>query len=144
MPLDIASPRRGDPALAARLKAALKGEVLFDAFSRGRYATDASIYQEMPVGVFVPRAAEAARYLRDQVPGIDVPEDVVHRLDSVPTDRQRAEGIRLALELVEEVRMIPGVSGVHLMTIKNEEAIVEVIEGAGLLPRPSSVPQTVG
>ena len=55
MPLDIASPRRGDPALAARLRAALKGEVLFDAFSRGRYATDASIYQIDPLGVVVPR-----------------------------------------------------------------------------------------
>jgi FAD/FMN-containing dehydrogenase/Fe-S oxidoreductase len=55
LPLDIASARRGDPALAARLKAALEGEVLFDAFSRGRYATDASIYQIDPLGVVVPR-----------------------------------------------------------------------------------------
>lgn len=95
-------------------------------------------------GVFVPRSAKAVRYLRDQVPGIDVPEEVVDRLDSVPPDRQRAEGIGLALDIVEQVRAIPGVSGLHLMTIRNEEAIVEVIERAGLLPRPSSVPQTVG
>ncbi|MGF1611393.1 MAG: FAD-binding and (Fe-S)-binding domain-containing protein [Kiloniellales bacterium] len=47
--------RRGDRALAARLQRALQGEVLFDAFSRGRYATDASIYQIEPVGVVVPR-----------------------------------------------------------------------------------------
>jgi methylenetetrahydrofolate reductase (NADPH) len=95
-------------------------------------------------GVFVPRSARAVRYLRDQVPGIDVPEAVVDRLDALPAEGQRAEGIRLALEIVEEVRRIPGVSGIHLMTIKNEEAIVEVVEQAGLLPRPSSVPQTVG
>ena len=95
-------------------------------------------------GVFVPRSAKAVRYLRDQVPGIDVPDEVVDRLDSVPPDRQRAEGIGLALDIVEQVRAIPGVSGLHLMTIRNEEAIVEVIERAGLLPRPSSVPQTVG
>jgi 5,10-methylenetetrahydrofolate reductase len=95
-------------------------------------------------GVFVPRSAKAVRYLRDQVPGIDVPEEVVDRLDAVPPREQRAEGIRLALEIVEEVRVIPGVSGVHLMTIRNEDAIVEVVERAGLLPRPSSVPQTVG
>jgi methylenetetrahydrofolate reductase (NADPH) len=94
-------------------------------------------------GVFVPRSAKAARYLRDQVPGIDVPEEVIERLDSVPGDQQRTEGIRLALDIVEEVRAIPGVSGLHLMTIRNEESIVEVIERAGLLPRPSSVPQTV-
>jgi hypothetical protein len=41
--------------LARRLRADTRGEVLFDAASRGRYATDASIYQIMPVGVFVPR-----------------------------------------------------------------------------------------
>jgi FAD/FMN-containing dehydrogenase/Fe-S oxidoreductase len=65
MPLDLTSaPRRGDPALAGRLRRALKGEVLFDAFSRGRYATDASIYQIEPVGVVVPRdAADVAAAL---------------------------------------------------------------------------------
>jgi FAD/FMN-containing dehydrogenase len=45
----------GDSALAARLKRELRGEVLFDAASRGRYATDASIYQIEPIGVVVPR-----------------------------------------------------------------------------------------
>jgi FAD/FMN-containing dehydrogenase/Fe-S oxidoreductase len=49
------SSRHGDRALAARLKGALEGEVLFDAFSRGRYSTDASIYQIEPIGVVVPK-----------------------------------------------------------------------------------------
>jgi len=47
--------RIGDSALAARLRRELEGEVLFDAFSRGRYSTDASIYQIEPIGVIVPR-----------------------------------------------------------------------------------------
>src|ERR1700682_1664329 len=50
--------RIGDPALADRLKRALRGEVLFDPFSRGRYSTDASIYQSEPIGVTLPRDAE--------------------------------------------------------------------------------------
>ena len=50
----------GDPELAARLRRELEGEVLFDAFSRGRYATDASIFQVEPVGVVVPRSDEDA------------------------------------------------------------------------------------
>jgi FAD/FMN-containing dehydrogenase/Fe-S oxidoreductase len=54
-------PRVGDSALAARLRREVDGEVLFDAPSRGRYATDASIYQIEPVGVVVPRTEEAAR-----------------------------------------------------------------------------------
>jgi len=49
------SSRVGDPALAARLRRELEGEVLFDAFARGRYSTDASIYQIEPIGVVLPR-----------------------------------------------------------------------------------------
>jgi len=52
------SPRIGDPGLAARLRRELEGEVLFDAFSRGRYSTDASIYQIEPVGVVLPRSEQ--------------------------------------------------------------------------------------
>src|SRR3981189_1312998 len=51
----------GDPALERRLRSALRGEVMFDAASRGRYSTDASIYQVEPLGVVVPRTEEAAR-----------------------------------------------------------------------------------
>ena len=47
--------RIGDSALAKRLRREIRGEVLFDAFSRGRYSTDASIYQIEPVGVVIPR-----------------------------------------------------------------------------------------
>ena len=59
-PAQAAPPTResriGDPALAARLRREVEGEVLFDAFSRGRYSTDASIYQIEPLGVVVPRS----------------------------------------------------------------------------------------
>jgi FAD/FMN-containing dehydrogenase/Fe-S oxidoreductase len=54
-------PRAGDGALAARLRREIRGEVLFDAASRGRYSTDASIYQIEPVGVVVPQTEEDAR-----------------------------------------------------------------------------------
>src|SRR5260221_3194279 len=54
-------PRAGDSALARRLARAIEGEVLFDAASRGRYSTDASIYQIDPVGVVVPKTEDDAR-----------------------------------------------------------------------------------
>src|SRR3990170_4820404 len=53
-------PRAGEGALAARLRREIQGEVLFDAASRGRYSTDASIYQIEPLGVVVPRTEEDA------------------------------------------------------------------------------------
>ncbi len=61
IPVRIVGPRTGDASLAARLRREIDGEVLFDAASRGRYATDASIYQVEPIGVVVPRTEEAAR-----------------------------------------------------------------------------------
>src|SRR5262245_19669559 len=54
-------PRAGDGALARRLKREIEGEVLFDAASRGRYSTDASIYQVDPVGVVVPKTEQDAK-----------------------------------------------------------------------------------
>lgn len=91
------------------------------------------------VGIFVPSSARGVRYLREHVPGVDVPDDVVQRMGSVPPEAQKEEGIRIALEIVEEVRSMPGVSGIHLMTINHEEAIPRVVEEAGLLPRPAAV-----
>ena len=89
-------------------------------------------------GIFVPRSARGTWYLRDFVPGIDVPDDVVARMDGTPAERQAEEGLAMALEIVEQVRSIPGISGIHLMAIRNEEAILRVVEAAGLLPRPAA------
>lgn len=86
-------------------------------------------------GVYVPRSARAVRYLRE-VPGIEVPDDVIARIEGVPADRQEDEGVRIATEICEEVRAMPGVAGIHLMSIKGDEAIVRVVEELGLLPRP--------
>jgi FAD/FMN-containing dehydrogenase/Fe-S oxidoreductase len=61
VPIRVVKTRPGDSALAARLRREVQGEVLFDAASRGRYSTDASIYQIEPVGVVIPRTPEAAR-----------------------------------------------------------------------------------
>src|SRR4051812_3725724 len=61
LPVRIVKRRVGDSALAQQLKSAVDGEILFDAGSRGRYSTDASIYQVEPIGVVVPRSEEAAR-----------------------------------------------------------------------------------
>ena len=60
-PIRVIRTAAGDSPLAARLRKEVDGEVLFDAASRGRYSTDASIYQVEPVGVVVPRSDEAAR-----------------------------------------------------------------------------------
>ena len=95
--------------------------------------------------VAIPRSAKGARFMKEKVPGLLVPDAVVARLDAVPPARQAEEGIRIAVELVHALREIPGVCGVHLIGIKWEEGVVRVAQEAGLLPRPTLSPlATVG
>jgi methylenetetrahydrofolate reductase (NADPH) len=84
------------------------------------------------VSVYVARSTRALRFLRDVVPGIDVPDEVMQRLAGVPPGEQAKEGFRLALETVAALRETPGVSGVHLISISGQEAILRLIEAAGL------------
>lgn len=88
--------------------------------------------------VFVLRSARAARYLRDQVPGVDVPDETIRRMEGVPAEAQAEEGIAIALEIVDELRQMQGVAGLHLMSINWEAAVPRVVEGSGLLPRPAA------
>jgi 5,10-methylenetetrahydrofolate reductase len=89
--------------------------------------------------VYVCRSAVSARYLRDMVPGIDVPDPIIDRMEGAPSDRQVDEGIGIALEIVEELRGMGGVAGVHLISIRGDESIVRLVQEAGLLPRPAAV-----
>jgi methylenetetrahydrofolate reductase (NADPH) len=88
----------------------------------------------------IPRSARGANFMREKVPGLHVPESLVARLEKTPPGRQAEEGVKIAVELVNAVREIRGVSGVHLIGIKWEEGVVQVAEAAGLLPRPTLSP----
>lgn len=88
-----------------------------------------------------------ARYMRDQVPGLDVPDSFIERMTAAAAeiDKEdkkaranawREEGIQIAIELVQELKQVEGVAGVHIMAIEWEEAIKPIVEGAGLFPRP--------
>jgi methylenetetrahydrofolate reductase (NADPH) len=84
-------------------------------------------------GVLPPRsAAQLERFAR--LPGWSVPVTIIERLNAARD--QRAEGIALAAEMVEGVRALPGVRGVHLMGVGPATGVPEVIRAAGLLPRP--------
>ena len=86
-------------------------------------------------GVGPLRSAKTAEWMRSHVPGVVIPDEVVRRLSGVPKERQRDEGRRLCVEIIQQVRDIPGVCGVHVMAYRQEELVAEIIEEAGLLPR---------
>lgn len=93
-----------------------------------------------------------AKYMRDEVPGMDLPAPLIERMEAaaadIPKDDKKAraaawrkEGIQIAIELIQQSRQIEGVAGVHVMAIEWEEAVRPIVEGAGLLPRPEPAPQ---
>src|SRR5215470_8902166 len=77
-------------------------------------------------GIGPIRSPRALNFMRTQVPGIHIPDDVVHRLTSVPLDRFAAEGVRLCAEIAAQVREIPGVGGVHVMVFGKEGLVPEI------------------
>lgn len=87
------------------------------------------------VGVGPLRSAKAADWMRTHVPGVVIPDDVIHRLNGVVPSNQREEGKRICVEIIQQVHEIEGVSGVHVMAYRQEELVAEIIHEAGLLPR---------
>jgi len=99
------------------------------------------------VGVGPLKGPAMAKYMRDFVPGITMPDYVIERIEGaakgIPPEEKgarqkawRAEGIKMCVELIQELREVEGVAGAHVMAIEWEEAVRPIVEGAGLLPRP--------
>ena len=76
--------------------------------------------------------------MRTRVPGVRIPDAIMDRLRKTPRARQREEGKRICIEIIQQVREIDGVCGIHVMAYRQEELVAEIIEEAGLLPRPSA------
>jgi len=87
-------------------------------------------------GVTPLKSARMAEYMAKNVAGMDIPAEVIDRMKAVPAKEQRQEGIRIAVETIRALTQIKGVRGVHIMAIEWEEAVPELVEKAGLLPRP--------
>jgi methylenetetrahydrofolate reductase (NADPH) len=65
-----------------------------------------------------------------------IPDEIVERLRKTPKAQKKEEGKKICIEIIEQVREIQGVAGVHVMAYRQEELVTEIIEEAGLLPRP--------
>ncbi len=83
------------------------------------------------VGVGPLASAKGARWMRSNVPGIHIPDDVIARLEGA--ENQKREGKQLCIDLIQEIREIPGVSGVHVMAYRQEELVSEIITTSGIM-----------
>jgi methylenetetrahydrofolate reductase (NADPH) len=87
-------------------------------------------------GITPMKSIGMARYMKSRVPGMDVPEGIIDRLRGAPRDKVAAEGINIAVEQIQELKECKGVRGFHIMAIEWEEKVPEIVERAGLYPRP--------
>ena len=87
-------------------------------------------------GMTPMKSAGMARYMKNRVPGMDVPDDLVKRLADTPKERQAEEGINICVEAIERLKEVKGIAGFHIMAIEWEEKVPEIVERAGLYPRP--------
>jgi len=97
-------------------------------------------------GVGPLKSIRMAEFMAENVAGMDVPQAIIDRMRKTPKAAQAEEGIRICSEIVEQVRDIPGVAGLHIMAVHWAESVPEIVSRAGLYPRPdaeSEIPRPV-
>jgi methylenetetrahydrofolate reductase (NADPH) len=103
-----------------------------------RQIRDLGLHQQAFIlaGVGPLRSARAAEFMRKKVPGVVIPDEIIDRLKKTPKNQQQEEGKKICIEIIEQIRSIEGVSGVHIMAYRQEELVADIVDQAGLLPRP--------
>jgi methylenetetrahydrofolate reductase (NADPH) len=87
-------------------------------------------------GVTPCKSLGAAKYMSKHVPGMDVPQEIIDRMEAAPKGKKAEEGVAICVETIERLKKVEGVAGFHIMAIEWEEKVEEICERAGLLPRP--------
>ena len=85
-------------------------------------------------GVIPIKSVGMARYMRDYVSGVSIPDEIISRMEEAQVAKE--EGLRIALDIIEQLKEIPGVHGIHIMAVGWEDIVPEIVDRAGLLPRP--------
>jgi len=103
-----------------------------------KQARDRGLHEKVYIlaGVTPFKSAGMAKYMKNRVPGMDVPDEVVKRISGVPKEKQSEEGIKICIESIQRLKEVEGVKGFHVMAIEWEEKVPEIVEQSGLYPRP--------
>jgi methylenetetrahydrofolate reductase (NADPH) len=88
-------------------------------------------------GVTPLKSAGMAKYMKNKVPGMSVPDNLIKRMSGVPKEKQAEEGIEICVETMQRLKEMKGVRGFHIMAIEWEQKVPEIVERAGLYPRPA-------
>jgi methylenetetrahydrofolate reductase (NADPH) len=103
-----------------------------------KQARERGLHEKVAIlaGVTPFKSAGMAKYMKNRVPGMDVPDEVVERMSGVPKEKQAEEGIKICIESIQRLKELEGVKGFHIMAIEWEEKVPEIVEASGLYPRP--------
>lgn len=160
----FAGPREFRPyRLAKKVKAGanfIQTQLVYDVEAFAEFmekVRELGLHQQVFIlaGVGPLKSPAMAKYMKESVPGILVPDSIIERMTAAGApwsgkskdeltkeDKQaraeawKAEGIQICIELIQQLKQIKGVAGVHIMAIEWEEAVKPIVEGAGLYPRP--------
>ena len=128
--------------LAKKVKAGadfIQTQAIYDVAKFAKWmemVTDRGLDKQVHIlaGVIPIRSVGMARYMRDYVSGVSVPDEIVARMEQAKSAKE--EGVRIALEIIEQLKEILEVHGIHIMAVGWEDIVPEIVEKAGLLPRP--------
>jgi len=128
--------------LAKKIKAGvdfIQTQAVFDVAKFTKWmeiVTDRGLDKEVHIlaGVIPIKSAGMGRYMRDNVPGVSVLDEIVTRMEDAKDTRE--EGLAICLEIIEQIKDIPGIHGIHIMAVGWEDIIPTIVEKARLLPRP--------
>jgi methylenetetrahydrofolate reductase (NADPH) len=114
----------------------IQTQYCFDVASLKKYMTqvrDRGLHEKafILVGTGPLASAKAAGWIRDNVPGVHIPDEVIDRLSRA--HKPRLEGRKLCMEIIQELRQIEGVAGVHVMAYRQEEYVAELVDASGVL-----------
>ncbi|MGD2125694.1 MAG: methylenetetrahydrofolate reductase [Desulfobacteraceae bacterium] len=103
-----------------------------------KLARDRGLHEKVYIlaGVTPFKSAGMAKYMKNRVPGMDVPDEVVKRMGGVAKEKQPEEGLKICIETIQRLKDVEGVAGFHIMAIEWEEKVPEIVEKSGLHPRP--------
>lgn len=101
---------------------------------------------KITAGILPVSGVRALQYMKKDVAGMEIPDSLIERMQKAVEGKDKeaakeagkAEGIKIAIEMCEQLKKIPGVAGIHIMPVGWEAALPEIVKGAGFFPRPSA------
>jgi methylenetetrahydrofolate reductase (NADPH) len=85
-------------------------------------------------GVMPIKSYRVLQYMKNNVAGMSIPDELIQRMKGA--EDPKAEGVEVCVEMIEQLREIPGIHGVHIMAVEWEEIVPTIVQKAGLSPRP--------